>query len=372
MSADAGVHVREFRAEDALQVAALWQRVFRKNLAPPSPAVQAYFVDVLLKNPWYDPQLGPLLLERRGEVVGFVGRMARPMAFRGRQLRAAVVTQLMVDPNHKLGFAAVGLVRTVQKGPHDVLYSDGANSQSHRLWVACGGQASRLLSFEWSRRLRPLQAALCQLHSHPRLDLPIRIARPFARAWDGLAVRALPRFYHKPVASLTRRIATPGQILPLLQRVSSTMAIHPEYSESTYDWVIHKAAESESFGELRSVMVFDRQDLSVGWFIYFARAGGFAHVLQVGALPGSGIAVLNELYRDAWEQRAVSVCGQLDPMLLTDLSNTGCKFTCHDLGVLIHSNETEILNALYAGDIFISRLEGEWWMRLGIDRHMDW
>jgi hypothetical protein len=30
---------------------------------------------------------------------------------------------------------------------------------------------------------------------------------------------------------------------------------------------------------------------------------------------------------------------------------------------LIHSRNEKLLNAIYHGDAFLSRLEGEWWMR---------
>jgi hypothetical protein len=298
--------------------------------------------------------------------------MARPMLFQQQRIRCAVATQLMVDPDRKLAFGAIELVRALHSGPQDLCYSDGANEHSLRIWQRCGGQASRLLSFEWTRQLRPMQSFCARLRSHRRFSPVGRLTHPVSGILDAAAAAVLPRFYHKPVGQLTRQQATAVQILPLLLHVVSAAPLHPQYSAQSLSWLLRKAAESRSLGELRSVIVQDSVGQAIGWFIYFVKAGSAAQVLQVGAGYGSGMAVLAELFRDAWEQGASAVSGQLDPLLMTELSNSYCHFRCADLGVLVHSKNPEILNAIQRGEAFISRLDGEWWIRLGIDRRYDW
>ena len=120
--------VRDFGAQDALQVAILWQKCFRHTTAPPSPAVEQYFTDVFLNHPWFEADLAPLVLDLHGEVVGFIGRMARPMVFHGQRIRCAVATQLMVDSDRQLPFGAMQLVRALFSGPHD-------RYQSRLIWL---------------------------------------------------------------------------------------------------------------------------------------------------------------------------------------------------------------------------------------------
>jgi hypothetical protein len=373
ISTDGGAHVRDFKASDVEQVASLWQRSFRRTRSLPSAALTSYFTDILLNGPWYDPQLGPLVLEQHGEIVGFVGRMARKMIFKQSPIRVVISTQLMVDPDRKLGFAALSLVRAMQQGPQDLAYSDGANDHSMRIWTRCGGCSSKLLSFEWTRRLRRTQAACCALkEGHPRLAPFATGVRPLAGMVDAVSVRALPWLYHKPCLRLTRLRATAGQIAPLIQHATSSVSLRPDYSEATLDWLLGKAGESRRFGQLRTMLVLDDRDLPIGWFIYYVRPGDVARVLQMGAMPMFGAQVVAELFRDAWEQGAASVVGQLDPLLLAELSNAYCQFRCPDYGVLLHSKHPEILHAIQGGDVFLSRLEGEWWMRFGIDRHGTW
>lgn len=364
--------VRSFTAKDAPEVALLWQKCFRGITTPPSRSVEQYFTDVFLNHPWFDAELAPLVLDRQGEVVGFIGRMARPMLYRGQRIRCAVATQLMVDPDRRLPFAAMQLLRAVHSGPHDLCYSDGANDQSVAIWQRCGGQASRLLSFEWMRALRPMQSLCYHLRKHDRLRALAWAAHPVSGLFDVTGATLLPRLYHKPVGRLARRIATAEEILPLLLSVSATAGLHPEYSAESFSWLLAKVGESRSLGELRSVIVLGEEGEAVGWFIYFANKGGTAQVLQSGARHGHGLAVLGELFRDAWEGGAAAVSGGFDPMLVTELSNSHCQFHCPGFGVLVQSRNADLLHAVQQGEGFISRLEGEWWLRLGVDRHYQW
>lgn len=354
------------------QAAALWQKCFRGTSAPPSKLVEQHFREVFLDSPWYDPELAPLVLDVHGELVGFIGRIARPMVFRGQRVRCAVATQLMVDPERKLAFGAIELVRALHAGPQDLCYSDGANEHSLRVWQRCGGQASRLLSFEWTRRLRPVQCLSLRLKGHRRLAPVGRVMHAASPCVDAAVGLLMPRFYHRPDGQLQRQDATAVQILPILLEVSASAPLHAYYCAQSFSWLTRKAAESRSLGELRTVLVNDSTGQAVGWFLYYTNPGKVAQVLQVGATYGNRLAVLSELFADAWEHGAAAVSGQLDPLLMTELSNSYCEFRCPDLGVLVHSRNPDILNAIQRGEAFMSRLDGEWWIRLGIDRRYDW
>ena len=44
-----------------------------------------YFEQVYFDSPWFDPEIAPLICEDRdGRIEGFLGVVARPMAFEGR------------------------------------------------------------------------------------------------------------------------------------------------------------------------------------------------------------------------------------------------------------------------------------------------
>lgn len=365
--------IRQFEPGDVEQVADLWQRCFRRSQSPATADLRQYFVDVFLGGPWHHPDYRPLVyLASDSAITGFMGRVHRPMRFRGQLIHCAVATQLMVDPTRKQGFCALELIRAFHAGPHDLAYSDGANESSQRLWERCGGQSCRLLSMEWKRSLRPTQSLLLRLGEHKSMGGFARALRPCSGIVDGLAVRSLPGLCHKPRSALRCEMAEAGRLVSLFERAMAPVSLMPAYTPQTLEWLLTKAAESRSLGDLRTMIVIDQTGTDVGWFIYYTRPGQVAQVLQIGALPGDGANVLACLFRDAWEQRAAGVGGQLAPLLVTDLSDAHCTFRCAGLGVLVQSRNAELVAAIHRGDAALSRLEGEWWMRFGVDRKAAW
>jgi hypothetical protein len=365
--------IRLLEASDIEQVASLWQKCFRKSTARPSPALQKYFFDVFLDGPWYRPEYRPLVnIAADGAITGFLGRMHRTMQFRGRVINCAVASQLMVDPDRAQPFCAFHLLRAFHAGPHDLAYSDGATTVAWRLWERCGGQACHMLSMEWSRPLRPAQAFFERFCQSEHVGSIARVLQPCSGFFDAVAVRTMPRIYHKPRRRTHWSPATAADLLPLMRRASVQVALSPHYTDETLTWLLARLAESRSFGKLRAQVVHDAGGEPVGWFIYYARRGRRAYVLQVGALPTEGSRVISCLFRDAWEQDCSALVGQFDPQLLGDLSVNHCRFHCDGVGVLMQSPDPEITLALHRGDALVSRLDGEWWMRFGIDRQTDW
>lgn len=348
----------------------LWQRCFRKSRRPVSPDLRRYFSDVFLNHPWFDPQLAPLVALQHGEIVGFLGRMARPMRFRGRPIRCAIATQLMVDPDRRCGFAAIDLLRALHAGPQDLCYSDGANVQAQRIWQRLGGEASRLMSLEWTRVLHPVQNVVNRASTHRRLTAMADLIRLPAAGVDKLLGATLAPLTHKPPNRAQRQPASPQQIMALFQQTSTGVALRPDYGEG-FEWLLSRTAEARRFGPLRCTLVSE-QTRPVGWFIYFAPPHRPAYLLQMGALPGRQRLLIDAMLRDAWECKASSITGQMEPQALTDLTDARCTFRCCTLSTLIHSPHPELLAAIHRGDAFLSRLDGEWWIRLGIDRMLEW
>lgn len=365
--------IRQFEADDVSEVADLWQRCFRRSQSEATQGLAQYFRDIFLGGPWYHPDYRPLVyVIAGGAITGFLGRMHRRMLFRQRPIHCAIATQLMVDPDRKQPFCAFELLRAFHAGPHDLAYSDGANDASRRLWERCGGHSSRLLSMDWQRVLHPAQAFLVRLQDHRSLGPVARALNPCSGVLDTLAVSTMPRLWHKPRARFNAQPADASRLLPVIRRVMDPVSLTPAYAVTELQWILDKAAEAQSFGPLRSRVVSTPGGEDVGWFIYYARAGRVAQVLQVGAVPGQGPAVLASLFRDAWQQGVAAVSGQLDPHLLTDLSDASCTFRCTSMGVLVQSPHGELLSAIDRGDVALSRLDGEWWLRFGVDRNTAW
>src|SRR4051812_5223476 len=149
---------------DIPEVVDLFARVHPREGWASQGACAAYFRELFFGNPWVDAALPYRVARDGGRIVGFVGVVPRPMLHRGRPLRAAVLTQLMIDPGDKRHrLAAAQLLRAALAGPQDLTLSDGANEASRRMWEACGGSALTLYGLQWRRLLRPARCALGML-----------------------------------------------------------------------------------------------------------------------------------------------------------------------------------------------------------------
>jgi len=133
--------LREFRRDDIPDVASLWQRIFRAQQTVATASLEEYFGRVFFDSPWFDEQLPSwVYLGANGRIAGFLGVLPRRMVFDGQPIRAAVATQLMVDPHASAGIAAIELIKKYFAGPQDLAWTDGANASAQKLWVRLGGE----------------------------------------------------------------------------------------------------------------------------------------------------------------------------------------------------------------------------------------
>jgi hypothetical protein len=109
--------------------------------------------------------------------------------------------------------------------------------------------------------------------------------------------------------------------------------------------------------------VLDDERHLIGWYLYYVQAGGVSEVLQVAARDGAFDCVLQRLLADAWRHGATAVRGRLDPRHVQQLSDRHCWLRREGTWTLVHSRHADVAAAIEQGDAFLSRLEGEWWLR---------
>ena len=74
--------------------------------------------------------------------------------------------------------------------------------------------------------------------------------------------------------------------------------------------------------------------------------------------------VLDQLFFHAWRFGSSAISGRMDPEFVTDFSEERCLFSFNGPRVLVSSKRADLREAIQQGDAFLTRLEGEWWMRL--------
>jgi CelD/BcsL family acetyltransferase involved in cellulose biosynthesis len=362
--------VRAFAADDISQVADLHRGIYRMN-EERSPELELsyrrFFQDVYLNNPWYDGTLGSLVCEdSTGKVIGFLGVMPRPMRMQGRFIQAAVSSMFMVDPNHRLGLAAVQLVKSFLSGPQDLSYSDESTSPSRRLWERLGGVTSMLHSMHWIRPLRPAGLLNVQLSQRNGLRALAKATAPFCWVADAAISRLRSGPFFCPRPRLSGEDTDIHTLLECSSALRDSQALRPEYDERSLGWLLELASHGDS-DSLKKVAVRSTSGNLVGWYVYCLGREGIAEVLQMEAKQNFTKDVVDHLLSRAKGEGAVAVTGRLDSRYMEDLGS-GCMMRPR-YWMLAHSRNPQLLSLIDRGEPCLTRLEGEWCMQFHISRY---
>src|SRR6266850_1966515 len=350
--------------DDVPAVAALCARMYPTLRWGSQAAFETYFREMLFHNPWRDPQLPSWVAEEDGRICGFYGVIPRRMLLRGRPIRVAMGCQFFVDPDQRDSLTWLELVKACISGPQDLTLTDTAGGRSGRMWTAIGGSPSLLYSLNWIRPLRPARYVLSRLDERATLPLPLTFAaRPLAALADAVATRLRPNRFYREAVELIEDALDPATMVAHLPEVMGGTALQPAYDARSLAWLLDQTARKTRYGRLRTRAVRDGERRLIGWYLYHVQAGGVSEVVQLAARNGSFDRVLQRLLADAWRHGAVAVRGRLDPRYVHELSNRHCWLLPAGTSTLIHSRHADVMAAIQQGDAFLSRLEGEWWLR---------
>lgn len=353
--------IRVLAEADVPAAAALFARVYPEHRWTSRAACESYFHEVLFGNPWRDLDLPSWVAEESGRLVGLYATLPRRMQLRGRELRVAVGCQFMVDPERRCSLISLQLAQACLSGPQDLTLADGADDQTRRMWSGIGGTVSLLHSLHWTRPLRPARYALSVLEQRAVPAAVTRAARPVAAVADALAARLRPNRFYREAAPTDGALDLEAMLAHLPETLHGN-SLQPAYDKRSLAWLLEQAARKTRLGSLRARAVRSGERV-LGWFLYYLLRGGMSEVVQIAARAGAFDEVLRRLLADAWRQGAAAVRGRLDPRYVQELSARHCWFRWDSTWTLAHSRHADVLAAIAQGDAFISRLEGEWWLR---------
>jgi hypothetical protein len=350
--------VRPLSERDVPQLLELHQR-----LGPDKSRVSPPLLNrILFELPWSDAALPSLAYEDdRGRILGSLGVMPRRMKFRGENIRAAVAHHFIVDPSRKGTRAGVELARKFLRGPQDLSLAEGSES-SRRIWEFLGGSASLLYSLCWTRPLRPAQFALYRSNQN---GLTAASSFPFTAIGQVMdaALQVLPRnaYQVQRPAVLSDELDT-VTMLAFLSAFFDRRSLQPIYDFSSLTWMIEFLEQKRHRGTLHKVAVRAPSGRPLGWYLYYLASDGIADVIQLGGCPEWMSEVVNHLFHHAWQRGAIAATGLMESRYCDVLAQNHCTFHRPDKWLLIHAWDQQIVNRVNAGDAFLSRLEGEWWI----------
>ncbi len=293
-------HIRQFAPDDIPAIVALRRRTFEQSERPTADDLSGYLERIFFRNPWCNEGI-PSLVYRNGagEIAGFMGVVARPATFQNRPI---------------------------------------------------------LQSLHWTQPLRPARFYAGRLAQRLRARALAWGLRPVSWAVDGLTAR------WPPARGLHEAPLTAALMAAHLPDLLGQVALQPQYDERSLRWLLDQLTATKTRGELRGVAVRSADGSLVGWYLYYANAGGVGQVVQVVARQGQDGDVLQCLFHDAWEEGLVALQGRLEPWLLPALGARGALLARDGPWVLVQSQCPELAAAIHRGDACLSRLDGEWWM----------
>lgn len=315
--------------------------------------VQELFRRLLFEDPWRDPELPALAYEDdSGRVVGFFSRCVRRMRLGDERIRLGCGMHFAVAPDAR-GSAAPLLAARLLGGPQDLMFSDGANPGTQRLWEGLRGMRMPLESLEWTRVLRP--AAYWQ-------DRATRRLRPGAAALRRVAAtldRALAGAMEGDDA-LDDEPLTPEAMVGYMHELMGWATLRPDYDVPFLRWLFEQVRDTPSYGELSARLV-RRDGAPIGWHISLVRDGGAADTLQVVARPADAPAVFDAYLAHAFRLGAVAARGRLEAHLC-DAVTARRAILRQGNASLLRTRRPELLVAALGGRALLTRLDGNGWI----------
>lgn len=351
--------VRQLAENDLGQIVDLSSRVLG-DAVPRSPEA---LKQIFFEPPWRDDSLPSLVYEdASGKIIGCLGRMPRYMKFNGRVVRVAVAHHFIVEPSRRGTAAGVELGRQFLGGLQDLALA-GGNDFSRRIWEFLGGSVCLLYSFNWTRVMRPLQYGLTRLNERGLPNSAAHMLKPLLQAADATLDFVPQRAFRFQAPNALGDTLDTVTLLAYMSAFDNNRSLQPIYDQASLAWLIDLLDGKRHRGTLHKMAVRTHSGRALGWYLYYLGANGLAEVLQVGGNETTIREVLDHLFYHAWQRGAVAVTGPMDPRLCGALAQDHCTFRRPDNNwMLMHSQDPRIVNAIHAGDAFLSRLEAEWWI----------
>lgn len=325
------------------------------------------FPRLFLQHPWFNAAISSLVSESNGQIDALIAVMARTMFLNGRPIRMAVSTQFCADASARRKLVPGRLIQKLLRGPQDLTLADDCSEDAARLLEAFGAVSIPTLELRWFRPLRPLACVPAVLARHPRLRrlmaparlVGSRLDRLFdtARRWPGRVAPAP----HQDVA-LTREL-----IVQQFDRLTDDIPLRPRYTAEDIDWNWHQMSRVADSAQIRRRAVVDSDQRLLGWYVYQATPHDIGTVIHFAAEPGRRDAVFQQLVADADAHSLAGLTGHVPPgMSAMELMQQQCLVSATESRCMVHTRDQEIRDTLLRGDIFLSPLEGEVCLNLGL------
>lgn len=319
------------------------------------PATAEFFRRLVYEDPFADPEVPPLVYDDPEDgVVALRCVHHRPFVLGDRELRIACAGPMVVDSDHRGRGIATALLERYFDGPQDISSGDRAVDAVHSVWER-RGTTHHAWSVGWSRVLAPaglLAGAAARrrgMERTPAGGLISALETPLAR-----------RLEPEPPTGTTEPL-TNQALIDLMPDLEEQFPLRPVYSDDYLTWLF-EMMELVNLGRLVRRLVRDDDGRPAGSYVMYVNPQWRAHVIQVAAAGDDVGLVLDHLMHDAAKQGAVEVQGRAEAHLLPYLRERRMRIVWADWAH-VKSDDPELVNTVLSGRAFLTRMEGEWWIR---------
>jgi hypothetical protein len=356
--------IREFTSDDIPQVAELHREVMKVAPTLSAPLMERYrrwLTSTFLENPMRVNGLESLVCDDGGEIVGFLGVVARQFRLGKSIFRGSAASNFCIKAGRR-GPLGLQMARQYLARSSDFAFIDELTDNTRQLWDRLGMEAMPQ-SVRWTLPIQPAQHVFAMIRRHLPLGLNV-IARPAADVVDRLAgaVRRSP-FKYPSASGLAAEEVTDIAFSNVLAEFGSDDYFRPVATDGSTAWLVARARSMTAHGTLHLIVLRSHDGSVAGWYVYYAKRGGSGEVLQLVATPAAALSVLESLASHARDRGVVSLTGTLHPTFLSALSQHWAVITPSPVDtrwVLVHSTHSEVLAAFWRNKVLLSRLDGEW------------
>ena len=356
--------IRPLAEADIPQIVELYWRYMRQREGSPPADLRQLFHKLYFENPWLDSAYPSLVYEgKSGEVIGFLGIVPRKMSMCGEPVLVGFGGNFIVQPGTRSQLAGPRLLGTYLRANYDVWQTDSANDISRTLLERIGFRTIPALNLHWVRPLRPNQYGMYLLTrgmTGAMASFLKGASRPFCSVGDTLASRIPVSPFRQVEPRLRGSELDVETLLQCLSEFRKGYSYWAEYDVNSLTWLLNFMDRNTARGRLRKVVVRDKNDKIVGWYMYYVKPGSIGEVVQVGGEKKFAKDILHHFFHDAWQQGVIGLHGVLDRRWIADFSDMGCLFTCRGGWNVAFSRNSTLLDLLERGDAFVTRLDGEW------------
>jgi hypothetical protein len=352
--------IRPLAPADLSEIAVLRGRAFRFSEWATRAELEQALHHTFFENPWSNGRSPSLVYERDKRIVGFLGVIPRPFRFRQRRITVAVSTLFMTDPDDRM-FAGVELLARFFEGTQDLALADSANDASRLLWTRAGGAVVPGYGMTWTRPLRPFEHTVARTLSGAGLGLG-RGLRPLASLLDAIAARRGGEACRRPKLGIGHQ-ATLQEFSQAAEDLVRPYALASEWDGAALEWLVKWIEGRRGLGAVRPVVVRSQGGAVHGCYLYGGDTRAVRTVIQFCARDKEFDAVLDDLFYRVWREGAVAVEGRADGRQVGTFGKRADVALRQGSWVLGHSRNPSLMQALQQGDCYLSRLDGEWWMR---------